>query len=196
MNVCIYGASSDAIDMCYKEAAWELGRKLAEASFGMVFGGGATGLMGAAARGLRSADSSVCQDQTVHRVPLIGVAPRFFDKPGVLYQDCSEMIWTDTMRERKQIMEDRSQAFIVLPGGIGTFEEFFEILTLRQLKRHDKPIILYNVNGYYEQIRKLLCHAVEEGFMTRQQLELCSFAENVEEILEKLHMLLENSQEV
>ena len=152
--------------------------------------------MGAAARGLRCADSSVCQDQTVHRVPLIGVAPRFFDKPGVLYQDCSEMIWTDTMRERKQIMEDRSQAFIVLPGGIGTFEEFFEILTLRQLKRHDKPIILYNVNGYYEQIRKLLCHAVEEGFMAGQQLELCSFAKNAEEILEKLHVLLENSQKV
>lgn len=191
-TICVYGASSDAIDACYKEAAWELGKKLAEASYGIVFGGGATGLMGAAARGLRS----VCTEKSSETVPLIGVAPRFFDKPGVLYSDCSEMIWTDTMRERKQIMEDRAQAFVVLPGGIGTFEEFFEILTLKQLKRHNKPILLYNVNGYYEPVKHLLSHAVEEGFLAEFQLKLCSFAENPEEILEKLEEMLENSNGV
>lgn len=177
MNICIYGASSDAIDESYKKAACELGRQLGEASVGMVFGGGATGLMGAVARGLRGAG----KDRL-----LIGVAPRFFDKPGVIYEDCSEMIWTDTMRERKQKMEDLSDGFVVLPGGIGTFEEFFEILTLRELNRHNKPIILYNVNGYYDRIRELLQHAAEEGFMTEEQTRLCSFADSAEEIIREL----------
>lgn len=175
MNICIYGASSDAIDASYKKAAWELGEKLGESAFGMVFGGGATGLMGAAARGLRSRGGV-----------LIGVAPRFFDRPGVLYEDCNEMIWTETMRERKQKMEEMSDGFVVLPGGIGTFEEFFEILTLRQLRRHDKPIILYNINGYYDQVRVLLEQAVREQFMAEHQLGLCSFAERGDEIVEQL----------
>ena len=96
------------------------------------------------------------------------------------------MIWTDTMRERKQKMEDLSDGFVVLPGGIGTFEEFFEILTLRELNRHNKPIILYNVNGYYNRIRELLQHAAEEGFMTEEQTRLCSFADSAEEIIREL----------
>lgn len=177
MNICIYGAASDRIDESYKKAAWELGRKFGEASIGMVFGGGATGMMGAAARGMRS----VSKDCT-----LIGVAPGFFDRPGILYEKCTEMIWTETMRERKQKMEDLSDGFVVLPGGIGTFEEFFEILTLRQLKQHDKPIILYNVNGYYNRIRGLLQQAADENFMTKDQTELCAFADSAEEILEQL----------
>lgn len=180
MNICIYGASSDTIDGSYKKAAWELGRKLREASFDIVFGGGATGLMGAAARGFRSTETEKVGN-------LIGVAPRFFDKPGVLYEDCSEMIWTETMRERKQKMEELSGGFVVLPGGIGTFEEFFEILTLRQLKCHNKPIILYNINGYYDRIRDLLKQAVEDHFMAEYQLDLCCFLENADQIVEMLN---------
>lgn len=191
MNICIYGAASDAIAASYKEAAWDLGRKLGEASFGMVFGGGATGLMGAAARGLRSAKQEKDTLEKRSHI-LIGVAPRFFDRPGVLYEDCTEMIWTETMRERKQKMEELSDAFVVLPGGIGTFEEFFEILTLRQLKRHDKPIILYNVNGYYNQIRSLLEQAAAEKFMADYQPALCIFAETADEIVEKLQDFLSN----
>ncbi|MDY2627974.1 MAG: TIGR00730 family Rossman fold protein [Lachnospiraceae bacterium] len=175
MNICIYGAASDRIDESYKKEAWELGRRFAQLSIGVVFGGGATGMMGAAARGVRSV-SSTC--------PLIGVAPVFFDKPGVLYENCSEMIWTETMRERKQKMEDLSDGFVVLPGGIGTFEEFFEILTLKQLGRHEKPIILYNINNYYDGIRMLMQKAVDERFMTEQQMEACLFADSKEMILD------------
>ena len=175
MNVCVYGASSDAIDASYKKAAWELGQKLGEAGFGMVFGGGATGLMGAAARGLKSCGGS-----------LIGVAPRFFDRPGVLYDGCDQMIWTETMRERKQKMEELSEGFVVLPGGIGTFEEFFEILTLRQLEQHGKPIILYNINGYYDQICVLLEQAVKEKFMSERQLALCSFEDHADAVVENM----------
>ena len=83
----------------------------------------------------------------------LGIAPRFFDKPGVLYENCSEFIFTDTMRERKQLLEERSEATIVAPGGIGTYEEFFEILTLKSLGRIDRPIVIYNINGYYDRMK-------------------------------------------
>ena len=89
----------------------------------------------------------------------LGVAPHFFDKPGILHDSCNEFIFTDTMRQRKQIMEERSDAFITVPGGIGTFEEFFEILTLRQLNRHHKPIAVFNINGYYDHLTAMIDHA-------------------------------------
>lgn len=95
----------------------------------------------------------------------LGVAPHFFDKPGILHGSCNEFIFTDTMRQRKQIMEERSDAFITVPGGIGTFEEFFEILTLRQLNRHHKPIAVFNINGYYDHLTAMIDHAFEQGFM-------------------------------
>ena len=108
-----------------------LGRARVQKGFGLVFGGGAQGLMGAAVRGVIAAGGYS-----------LGIAPRFFDKPGILQKDCSEFLYPETMRERKQLMEERADAFIVLPGGIGTFEEFFEILTLKQLGRINKPIML------------------------------------------------------
>ncbi|MBQ6797570.1 MAG: TIGR00730 family Rossman fold protein [Clostridia bacterium] len=155
MNVCVYGASSSAIDERYISAAYDLGLRLAQRGHGMVFGGGARGLMGAAARGVSSQGGSI-----------IGVAPRFFDIEGVLFEKCTEFVYTDTMRERKQIMEDRSDAFIVLPGGIGTMEEFFEILTLKQLGRHRKAITILNTNGYYDNIEALFKNSVEKKFMS------------------------------
>ena len=108
---------------------------------GLVFGGGAQGMMGAAARGVRDGGGSI-----------IGVAPDFFDVDGVLFPDCTEFIYTKTMRERKQILEDSSDAFIITPGGFGTLDEFFEILTLKQLERHNKAIVVLNVAGYYDNI--------------------------------------------
>lgn len=177
MRVCIYGAASDLVAAHYKTAAWELGRKLAAHQIGLVFGAGATGLMGAAARGFQT-DSTDGE--------LIGVAPRFFDQPGVLYPSCSQMIWTETMRERKQKMEELSDAFIVLPGGIGTLEEFFEILTLKQLGRHQKPVFVYNTDGYYEQMHQMLLQGVKEHFLKASHLELCVFTEKGEEIVSAL----------
>jgi uncharacterized protein (TIGR00730 family) len=113
----------------------ELGRVLAQKGYTLVFGGGAQGLMGAAARGFKEMNGRI-----------IGIAPTFFmNVDGVLYDQCSQFIYTETMRERKQLMEEHSDAFLVTPGGIGTFEEFFEILTLKQLGRHTKPILIYNI---------------------------------------------------
>ena len=175
MNICIYGAASDSIDASYKKGAWELGAEIGRAGYGIVFGAGATGLMGAAARGFQSASPEG---------ELIGIAPRFFDRPGILYEDCSRMIYTDTVRERKQLMEDASDVFMALPGGIGTFEEFFEILTLKQLRQHDKHVILYNMNGYYDHILAQLKHAVDEEFL--YNLDLCDFISSPEELFQLL----------
>ena len=146
MRFCIYGASSDDIDQAYIAAGEALGLAMAEAGHGMVFGGGASGLMGAAARGMTKGGAS----------EIIGVAPSFFHVDGVLYQGCTQMIYTETMRERKQKMEALSDGFIITPGGIGTMDEFFETLTNRGLGLHHKKIGVLNTKHYYDGIRALL----------------------------------------
>lgn len=154
MNICLYGAARDTVPEVYIKTVYELGRELARRGHTMVFGGGMTGMMGAAARGVR--------EEGGH---MIGVAPRFFHTPGVLVEDCGELIFTDTMRQRKQKMEDLSDAFIAVPGGIGTLDEFFEIFTLHSLGRHRKPIALYNVNGYFDELIAFLQKAEAETFI-------------------------------
>ena len=173
MNICIYGASSAELEQIYYDKTEELGKLMAKRGHGLVFGGGATGMMGAAARGV---------DSEKGYIP--GIAPRFFDKPGVLYQNCTEFIFTETMRERKKLLEERSEATIVAPGGIGTYEEFFEILTLKSLHRLDRPIVLYNINGYYDGMEVLLRHTADEKFMAGSNLKLCEFMDDPEKILE------------
>ena len=172
MNVCLYGASSTQIDQKYVLATEQLGEALAKAGHGLVYGGGAFGLMGAAARGMTRCGGTV-----------VGVAPSFFQVDGVLYEHCTEMVYTETMRERKQIMEERSDAFIVAPGGIGTYEEFFEIYTLKQLGRHSKPIIIFNIDGYYDDLLNMLRHTVDEKFMQASCLDLCAVAATSDEVM-------------
>lgn len=175
MNVCLYGASSNQIDAEYIDATEQLGELLAKSGHGMVYGGGGAGLMGAAARGMTRGGGRVT-----------GVVPTFLQVDGVLYEHCDEMVYTDTMRQRKQIMEERAQAFIVTPGGIGTYEEFFEIYTLKQLGRHNKPIVIYNINGYYDLLLQMLEHTVAEGFMREKSLQLYTVADTPEQVLEQL----------
>lgn len=167
MRICVYGASSDEINPEYISAGEKFGAALAASGNGIVFGGGAKGMMGAAARGVTSGGGEI-----------IGVVPKFFDVDGMLYDKCTEMIYTETMRERKQIMEDKADAFVMLPGGIGTFDEFFEILTLKQLGRHSKPIGILNVLGYFDDILKMLEKAVREKFMLEVNLELFAISED------------------
>ncbi len=173
MNICIYGASSEELKKIYYEKTEELGRLMAKRGHGLVFGGGETGLMGAAARGVAHEKGYI-----------LGISPKFFDEPGVLYQHCTEFIFTETMRERKHLLESRSDATIVVPGGIGTYEEFFEILTLKSLGRIDRPIVLYNIEGYYDSMRELLEYTAAEKFMSRDVVGLCRFMKNPEEILD------------
>ena len=170
MNICVYGASGNRLDPAYFTAAETLGRLIAQGGHSLIFGGGAGGLMGACARGAHAAGGTV-----------IGVAPRFFDEPGVLFDHCTRFLYTDTMRQRKQIMEDESDAFIALPGGIGTFEEFFETLTLKQLGRHTKPMAVLNTLGYYEPMGQLLAKAARGGFMSESCFKLFAFCDTPEE---------------
>ena len=180
MNICIYGASSDAIAPVYLSRVENLGETLAKRGHGLVFGAGAKGVMGAAARGFRKAGG-----------PIKGVAPTFFNVDGVLFEHCTEFVPTETMRERKQIMEDSADAFIIGPGGIGTFEEFFEILTLKQLGRHAKPIAIYNVNGYYDSMLAMLNKSADENFMRRLTLDLYKVFDDDGQMID----YLENSNE-
>lgn len=155
MNICIYGAASNEIDKSYIEATEALCEKLAKRGHNLVYGGGANGLMGACARGFVKGGGKV-----------IGVAPTFFQVDGVIFKECTELIYTETMRQRKAKMEERADAFIAVPGGIGTFDELFEILSLKQLGRHNKAVTLFNINGYYDSFKNLIENSVKEGFMS------------------------------
>ena len=175
MNICVYGAASNDIDPAYLDAGRQLGLAMARRGHTLVFGGGETGLMGAVARGMTRENGTI-----------IGVAPRFFDVEGVLYQQCTEMIYTETMRERKSIMEEKADAFIMTPGGIGTFEEFYEILTLRQLGRHNKPIAILNTKDYYRPLMEMQERAMEQGFLRRECSNLCAWFEDPDALLDYL----------
>ena len=173
MNICVYGAASKNIDPKYTDAGYDLGLKLAKRGHGLVFGGGNGGMMGAVARG--------AHDGGAH---IIGIAPSFFNIDGVLYPLSDEVIYTETMRQRKQKMEDMSGAFIVTPGGIGTFEEFFEILTLKQLARTDKPLVVLNTAGYYDSMLMMMRHSIENNFLTASTMGLIFVADTPDEALD------------
>lgn len=173
MNICVYGASSNAIDKKYIEVTEELGRRMAERGHNLVFGGGAGGLMGAVVRGVYEKGGYI-----------VGVAPTFFNVDGILFENCNEMIRTETMRQRKQIMEDRADAFIMTPGGMGTFEEFFEILTLKQLGRHKKAIAVLNIDGYYDAMENMIVNAIEGKFMTEACGKLYTTFTDIDKMLD------------
>lgn len=173
MRICVYGAASFSIDEEYIKRVEELGEKMTARGHSLVFGGGANGLMGAAARGVKKGGGYI-----------LGVIPSFFDDEKIegVFEECNELIETKTMRERKQIMEDNADAFIVTPGGVGTFEEFFEILTSKQLCRHNKPIVLFNVNNYYSELSVMMEAAVEKKFIRKGCLSLYKVTDNLDEL--------------
>lgn len=172
MRICIYGASGERLDRRYYEAARDFGVLLGRRGHRLLFGGGAKGLMGACAEGAAAAGAEI-----------IGIAPRFFDEPGVLFERCTRLVFTETLRERKALMEAEAEAFVVLPGGIGTFEEFFETLTLKQLGQHGKPMALLNTLGYYDALHTLLLQAVAGGFLSENCLRLYALCAEPEQAL-------------
>ncbi len=173
MNICVYGASSNAIDKSFISAGETLGRRMGERGHNLVFGAGGGGMMGAVARGM-----------TAGKGRIKGVVPSFFNVDGILYDKCDELVRTDTMRQRKQIMEDSCDAFITTAGGIGTFEEFFEILTLKQLGRHDKPIVVLNTNGYYDDMLTMMKQAMGKKFVFDSVADLYFVTEDIESALD------------
>ena len=173
MRICVYGAASPTIDPRYIESVEKMGYEMAKRGHSLVFGGGGNGLMGAAARGVKSGEGHI-----------IGVIPQFFEDENVeaICTFCDELIQPETMRQRKQIMEDKADAFIIVPGGIGTFEEFFEILTLKQLCRHNKPIAIYNIMGYYNELNQVLDESMKKNFIRDNCKALYYTTENLEDL--------------
>ena len=161
MKICVYGASSNSIDKAFINHGVELGKVMGNRGHDLVFGGGDSGLMGAVARGIFETGGKI-----------YGVAPEFFNADGILFENCTELIRTKTMRERKQTMEDLADGFIMTPGGIGTFEEFFEILTLRQLMQTAKPIAVLNTLGYYDALQSMMENGITNKFFTEKTMEL------------------------
>lgn len=178
MNICVFGASSSIIHSSYIDKIEQLGREIVKRGHGLVYGAGASGLMGAAARGAYELGGHI-----------VGVVPDFFEEEdmgvdGRIFQNCTELIKTDSMRERKFIMEEKADAFVIVPGGIGTFEEFFEVFTLKQLERHNKAIAMLNVNGYYDSMLSLLSEAIKQGFLREACLELFKVFDDIYEMMD------------
>ena len=185
MNICVYGASSKTIDAQFTDAGHALGNLIAQHGYGLVFGGGDNGMMGAVARGAHDGGAHVT-----------GVAPSFFNVDGILYPLSDELIYTDTMRERKQRMEDLSGAFIVTPGGIGTFEEFFEILTLKQLDRTKKPLVILNTAGYFDSMFAMMRHTADTNFMSEMTFDLIKIVDTPEQAIEYIEHYVEQEVDV
>ena len=175
MNFCVYGAASDDIDPSFILAGEALGETIAQNGHTVIFGGGAHGMMGAVARGASRLHGNIC-----------GIAPRFFNADGVLFDGCTEMIYTADMHERKCLLEDRCDAFIVTPGGVGTYDELFETLCLRQLNRHQKPILLYNINGYFDPLIEMLKLTAKKGFMRSECLDLLLVENDPKSVITRL----------
>lgn len=174
-NICIFAASSAALEEKYIHAAYTLGRLFAEKGFGLVFGGGRTGLMGACARGVKEAGGRA-----------IGVIPERLNVPGIPYEGCDELIVTRDMHERKARMESMSMGYVALPGGFGTLEELMEVLTLNQLGYLKAPVVILNQDGFYQQLIAQLNTFVKRGFTNQAYLGLFTVAQTPEEAVEQL----------
>ena len=175
MRICVYGAASREIDKKFIEEGKKLGRKMVEHGHSLVFGGGRNGMMGAVARGVHEKGGEV-----------LGISPKFFDENNaeVSFTECTEFIRTSTMRERKRLLEESSDAFIITPGGIGTFDEFFEILTLKQLGRHNKAIVIFDMYGFFDELAIALYKMVQQHFITQDCVELCKVCTTTNEVLD------------
>lgn len=176
MKVCIFGASSDKIKPVYISETEKLGELLGRSGHSMVFGGGAHGLMGAAARGVSKGNGYI-----------ISISPFIFNEDGILYERFDELYLTKDLIERKQLMLDLSDIFVAAPGGIGTFDELFEVYAQSQLGYYRKPLILFNIDGYYDKLWQFINQAHDEGFISTLGLELCHIANTAEELISILN---------
>jgi uncharacterized protein (TIGR00730 family) len=174
-SICVYCGSSPGADPAFLAAATEFGRLLARAGVGLVYGGGSNGLMGALAKSTHE-----------HGGRVVGVIPEFLRARELAFKGADEMIVTPDMHERKRIMFERADAFVALPGGIGTLEELIEQLTWAQLGRHKKPVLLANINGFWKPLIELLDHMKKHGFIHPDLFFEYRVVTKVEDILHEL----------
>ena len=174
-SLCIYCGSRPGVDPAYAQAAQQVGQWIGEHQGQLVYGGGHNGLMGLLADSAAQAGARV-----------VGIIPRSMVEREWARTACDELIVVDTMHERKRLMMERADAFLALPGGIGTFEEFFEAWAWRQLGFHDKPVGLLNTNGYYDPMLTFMTHTVSQGFVSDWQMNLIRVGADIQTLLKEL----------
>lgn len=174
-SVCVYCASSSRGPESHKSAARQFGRLLAENGVRLVFGGGRVGLMGVIADAALAAGGEV-----------VGVIPAFLRDLELAHDGCDEMIVTESMHSRKQKMAELSDAFAILPGGLGTLDEAFEMITWRQLKLHDKPIVMVDIDDYWRPLQLLFDHITANRYMRPNDAPLFRMVGRVEDVLPAL----------
>lgn len=174
-SICVYCGSRPGTDPAFAAAATEVGRWIGEHGGQLVYGGGNNGLMGVVASAALAAGA-----------PVVGIIPRSMVEREWAKTDCTELHVVENMHERKSMMAERADAFLALPGGIGTFEELFEAWTWRQLSFHDKPLGLLDSGGYYTDLVRFLQQAVVHGFMTQPMMDLVTVGSEPEEVLAQL----------
>jgi uncharacterized protein (TIGR00730 family) len=176
-RLCVYCGSSGAVDRQYREAATELGARLAAAGIGLVYGGGRVGLMGLLADAVLAGGGEV-----------IGIIPARLRDAELAHPGATELVVVETMHERKRLMAEKADAFAVLPGGIGTLDELFEILSWKQLGLHDKPILVADIGGYWAPLRALLDDIVTKGFARPEVRELLRVVPTVAALIARLEV--------
>ena len=174
-SVCVYCGSSSRVADVYKDAAHALGEGLARRDIQLVYGGGRVGLMGIMADAALAAGGSV-----------VGIIPEHIQSAEVEHTGLTELLVVDSMHTRKRLMVDRSDAFVVLPGGFGTMDEAFEVLTWKQLRLHDKPIVVVDVDGYWRPLLGLVDHMVAQGFAQTSHRALFSVVDEVDDVFDTL----------
>ncbi|HSS13470.1 MAG TPA: TIGR00730 family Rossman fold protein [Rhizomicrobium sp.] len=174
-SVTVYCSSHRDVAQAYFDAAAELGTAIAKQQWNLIYGGNDCGCMGALANATRNAGGRV-----------VGVTPQLLVDNGIADEKCHELIVTRTMRERKAVMEARGDAFITLPGGLGTLEEIFEIIVGRVLGYHAKPVVLLNIAGFYDPLLTMLYHGVEQRFIRPKALTHLHVSPTVESTMEYL----------
>ena len=175
MRYTVFCGSSSGTTDIFREEAFRLGEVLAKKGIGVVYGGAKVGLMGEVANGAIKQKGEV-----------IGVLPHFLDKIELRHEEISQLILVDSMHERKTKMYELSNGVVVLPGGYGTLEEFFEVLTWGQLGLHHKPVAIFNVNGFYNALLALFEEMVGKGFLRKENLEMVIVDDDLERLLEKM----------
>jgi uncharacterized protein (TIGR00730 family) len=174
-RVCVFSGSSPGADLAYRAAATDLGHRLADRGIELVYGGASVGLMGAVADAAMEGGGHV-----------IGVIPQALVDREVAHPEIVDLRVVDSMHERKALMAELSDAFVALPGGVGTLEELFEVYTWNQLGLHAKPLGLFNVRGYYDGLARFLDHAVAERFVTRRHRAMLLVSEDLDALLDGL----------
>ncbi len=174
-SLCVYCGSRPGGDPAFAAAAQSVGEWIGSRGGQLVYGGGRNGLMGIVADATLAAGGRVA-----------GIIPKALVEKEWAHQGCTELHVVDTMHERKRLMADRADAFLALPGGIGTFEEFFEVWTWRQLGYHDKPVGLLNVAGYYDGLMAFMRTGVQQQFMNDWQMDLIRVGDDISTLLPEL----------